>query len=128
MGTRCDFVWDGERNRELSVYRPCSCGICSKGRRGVAYLSSSNASGQGFTIWIENEEVVKRLTGSFQNISVDPLGAVCTNCNEGLQNTAPPKPDRIELMKQVRRATVDDQLYLLQWLEGKYAKIRLAKK
>jgi hypothetical protein len=52
------------------------------------------------------------------------LRAVCTNCNEGLQNTAPPKPDRIELMKQVRRATVDDQLHLLEWLEQKYAKIR----
>jgi HNH endonuclease len=56
------------------------------------------------------------------------LRAVCTNCNEGLQNTAPPKPDRIELMKQVRRATVDDQLHLLEWLEGKYAKIRPPKK
>jgi hypothetical protein len=52
------------------------------------------------------------------------LRAVCTNCNEGLQNTAPPKPDRIELMKQARRATIDDQLYLLEWLERKFAKIR----
>jgi hypothetical protein len=56
------------------------------------------------------------------------LRAVCTNCNEGLQNTSPPKPDRIELMKQVRRATVDDQLHLLEWLEQKYAKIRPPKK
>jgi 5-methylcytosine-specific restriction endonuclease McrA len=29
------------------------------------------------------------------------LRAVCNNCNEGLQNTAPPKPDRLELMRQV---------------------------
>lgn len=56
------------------------------------------------------------------------LRAVCTNCNEGLQNTSPPKPDRLELMKQVRRATVDDQLHLLEWLEQKYAKIRPPKK
>jgi hypothetical protein len=52
------------------------------------------------------------------------LRAVCTNCNEGLQNTAPPKPDRIELLKQVRRATIDDQLHLLDWLKTKYAKSR----
>lgn len=52
------------------------------------------------------------------------LRAVCTNCNEGLQNASPPKPDRIELLKQVRRATIDDQLHLLQWLEEKYAKVR----
>jgi len=52
------------------------------------------------------------------------LRAICTNCNEGLQNTAPPKPDRIYLLSQVRRATVDDQLHLLDWLEQKFEKIR----
>jgi hypothetical protein len=52
----------------------------------------------------------------------DNLRAVCSNCNEGLQNTAPPKPSRIELMKQVRRATIDDQRHLLAWLEQKYSK------
>jgi len=52
------------------------------------------------------------------------LRAVCTNCNEGLQNVSPPKPDRIELLKQVRRATIDDQIHLLEWLEKKYAKVR----
>jgi 5-methylcytosine-specific restriction endonuclease McrA len=61
--------------------------------------------------------------------SDDPsnLRAVCTNCNEGLQNTSPPKPDRIELLKQVRRATVDDQLHLYEWLGGKFKKITPAK-
>jgi hypothetical protein len=52
------------------------------------------------------------------------LRAVCTNCNEGLQNSAPPKPRRIELLKQVRRATIDDQMHLLAWLEKRFAKIR----
>jgi hypothetical protein len=55
------------------------------------------------------------------------LRAVCTNCNEGLQNVSPPKPDRIELLKQVRRATIDDQMHLLEWLEKKYAKVRQKK-
>jgi hypothetical protein len=52
------------------------------------------------------------------------LRATCTNCNQGLQNTAPPKPSRIELLKQVRRATIDDQLHLLGWLEMKYGKLK----
>ena len=52
------------------------------------------------------------------------LRAVCTNCNEGLQNTAPPKPDRIHLLGQVRRATIDDQLHLLEWLERKFGRTR----
>ncbi len=48
------------------------------------------------------------------------LRAVCTNCNEGLQNTALPKPDRVHLLSQVRRATIDDQEVLLEWLLRKF--------
>jgi len=59
--------------------------------------------------------------------SPDNLKAVCSNCNEGLQHTAPPKPDTIELLKQIRRARVDDQLRVLEWLEGKFKNNRPAK-
>lgn len=48
------------------------------------------------------------------------LRAVCTNCNEGLQNTSLPKPDRIHLLVQVRRATIDDQRAVLDWLVKKF--------
>jgi hypothetical protein len=56
---------------------------------------------------------------SYQN-----LRAVCTNCNEGLQNTALPKPDRIYLLSQIRRATMDDQRAVLDWLLQKFASDR----
>lgn len=48
------------------------------------------------------------------------LRAVCTNCNEGLQNAGLPKPDQIYLLSQVRRATIDDQEALLAWLLKKF--------
>jgi hypothetical protein len=48
------------------------------------------------------------------------LKAICTNCNEGLQNTSNPRPDRIHLLSQVRRATIDDQRALLDWLHQKF--------
>jgi len=48
------------------------------------------------------------------------LRAVCTNCNEGLQNTALPKPDRIHLLAQIRRATIYDQEVVLDWLLQKF--------
>ncbi|NOT48935.1 MAG: HNH endonuclease [Acidobacteria bacterium] len=48
------------------------------------------------------------------------LRAVCTNCNEGLQNTALPKPDRIHLLAQIRRATIHDQEAVLNWLLQKF--------
>jgi hypothetical protein len=50
------------------------------------------------------------------------LRAVCTNCNEGLQNAAPQKPDRIQLLAQIRRATIDDQKIVLDWLLRKFGK------
>jgi hypothetical protein len=49
------------------------------------------------------------------------LRAVCTNCNEGLQNAAPQKPDRILLLSQIRRATIDDQKAVLDWLLQKFS-------
>lgn len=51
------------------------------------------------------------------------LRAVCTNCNEGLQNTGLPKPDRIHLLAQIRRATIDDQEAVLEWLLVKFGKV-----
>ncbi len=48
------------------------------------------------------------------------LRAVCSNCNEGLQNSSLPKPDQIHLLAQVRRATIDDQQALLKWLLQKF--------
>ncbi len=48
------------------------------------------------------------------------LRAVCTNCNEGLQNTGLPKPDEIYLLAQVRRAPIDVQRTVLKWLMQKF--------
>lgn len=56
------------------------------------------------------------------------LRALCTNCNEGLQNTALPKPDRIHLLAQARRATIDDQRALLEWLLRKFSLVATSKK
>ena len=55
------------------------------------------------------------------------LRAVCTNCNEGLQNAAMPKPDRVWLLSQMRRATVDDQRAVLDWILGKLNLIAVSK-
>src|ERR1041384_3910518 len=41
--------------------------------------------------------------------SMQNLRAVCTNCNEGLQNRAMPKPDQIYLLAQIRKAPIQDQ-------------------
>jgi 5-methylcytosine-specific restriction endonuclease McrA len=50
------------------------------------------------------------------------LRALCTNCNSGLQNRGITRPELKQLMTQVRRATVEDQLHLLDWLQQKFKK------
>jgi hypothetical protein len=48
---------------------------------------------------------------------------ICNECREGiagLSATDLPKPDRIHLLSQVRRATLDDQEAVLQWLLTKF--------
>lgn len=51
---------------------------------------------------------------------VTPLWVICDECEEGLQNTALPKPDRIHLLAQIRRATIQDQEAVLNWLLQKF--------
>ncbi len=52
--------------------------------------------------------------------SINNLRAVCTNYNEGLQNTAPMKPDRVILLREIRKATISDQEAVLAWLLQKF--------
>lgn len=48
------------------------------------------------------------------------LRALCSVCNEGLQNISPMRPSLRALLINVRRATNADQLEVLKWLEKKY--------
>lgn len=73
---------------------------------------------EGRTIRLTMGHIIDKSKGGEDTI--DNLRAICTNCNEGLQNTAPPKPDRIHLLASIRRATIDDQRAVLAWLLQKY--------
>lgn len=51
-------AWKGEKDRPLGVHRPCSCGCDEReGHKGYGYITGSDAEGNGFTIWIEDEAV-----------------------------------------------------------------------
>ncbi len=50
------------------------------------------------------------------------LRAVCSICNEGASNATLTRPDLQKLLVQVRRATAQDQLAVLQWLVKKFPK------
>jgi hypothetical protein len=74
--------------------------------------------GSSRTIRLTMGHIVEKSKGGSD--TPENLRAICTNCNEGLQNTAPPRPDRIHLLSQVRRATIADQRALLAWLLQKF--------
>lgn len=52
--------------------------------------------------------------------TLENLRAVCSNCNEGLQNIAMPKPDFVSLIANIRKCPEDIQLQVLQWLQKKF--------
>lgn len=70
------------------------------------------------TIRLTMGHVIDKSKGGDDSLS--NLRALCSNCNEGLQNIAPPKPDQIHLLAQIRKAPRDDQLAVLEWLRMKF--------
>lgn len=58
MKAQREIVWEGEKDQLLEACRRCPCGCDDRdGRGGVGYLAGSDAEGNGFSIWIESEEV-----------------------------------------------------------------------
>jgi HNH endonuclease len=55
------------------------------------------------------------------------LRAICSVCNEGASNATLTRPDLQKLLIQIRRATSQDQLEVLQWLLKKFPKQAMEK-
>ena len=52
--------------------------------------------------------------------TLDNLRALCSTCNQGAQNLVQEPPSWTFLMAQVRRASIDDQKKVLNWLLKKF--------
>jgi hypothetical protein len=48
------------------------------------------------------------------------LRALCSVCNQGAKNITPEKPSTIWLLSQIRRAGLDEQKAVYEWLRGKF--------
>lgn len=91
-----------------------TCQMCGVAAGDVDPYNSSR------TIRLTMGHIIDKSKGG--DDSANNLRAICTNCNEGLQNTALPKPDQIHLLAQIRRATITDQKAVLKWLLKKFSK------
>jgi len=48
------------------------------------------------------------------------LRALCSTCNQGAKNRTLEKPERIWLLTQIRRAGIDEQKAVYEWLRSKF--------
>ncbi len=48
------------------------------------------------------------------------LRTLCSTCNQGAKNITPEKPKLVWLLSQVRKAPMDDQRALLEWLKSRF--------
>lgn len=48
------------------------------------------------------------------------LRTLCSTCNQGAKNVTLEKPSRVWLLSQIRRATIDDQQAVMEWLNQKF--------
>jgi 5-methylcytosine-specific restriction endonuclease McrA len=48
------------------------------------------------------------------------LRALCSTCNQGAKNRTGEKPEKIWLLTQVRRAGLDEQRAVYEWLQAKF--------
>lgn len=96
-------------------------------RNGFTCQSCGLAAGdpdpfsQGRTVRLTMGHIIDKSKGGEDTPA--NLKAICTNCNEGLQNAALPKPNTVQLLAQIRRGTIDSQLAVLEWLQNKYSKL-----
>lgn len=97
-------------------------------RNGFTCQSCGLAAGDpdsfhaGRTIRLTMGHIIDKSKGGLDTPS--NLKAICTNCNEGLQNASLPKPDTVQLLAQTRRGTIESQLAVLDWLIKKYGHLR----
>lgn len=89
-----------------------TCQMCGAGAGDEDMLHPSR------TIRLTMGHIIDKSKGG--DDSVQNLRAICSNCNEGLQNATPTKPDFISLKTAVRRATQTDQKKILEWLCNKF--------
>lgn len=93
-------------------------------RNGFTCQSCGLAAGDqdplhpGRTIRLTMGHIIDKSKGGSDTPS--NLKALCTNCNEGVQNASLPKPDTVQLLAQVRRGTIESQMAVLDWLIKKY--------
>ena len=92
---------------ERNGYTCQMCGAAA-GERGIT----------GRTVRIHIGHIVHRSQGGEDTLS--NLRALCSDCNEGAQNLTAEPPSFVWLISQVRRARLDDQRRVYEWLHRKF--------
>ena len=82
--------------------------------------SPGDEANTGRPVRLHMGHIVHRSQGGQDTLS--NLRALCSDCNEGAQNITAEPPSWIWLLGQIRRASMDDQLKALEWLQAKFGR------
>lgn len=95
----------GETRAWMLERNGCTCQTC-----GVT-AGDPDPFGGNRTVQLTTGHILDQSKGG--DDTPQNLRAVCTNCNEGLQNMALPKLDQIQPLARIRRATIINQQSVL---------------
>ena len=76
--------------------------------------------GTGRKVRLHVGHIVDKIHGGKDELS--NLRTLCSTCNQGAKNITPEKPSTIWLLSQVRRAGIEEQRAVYQWLSKKFGK------
>lgn len=89
-----------------------TCQMC-----GVA-AGDPNDLNPGRSVRLHIGHIIDKSLGGKDTIS--NLRALCSNCNQGAKNLTLEKPKKVWLLQQIRRAGIDEQKAVLEWLQSKF--------
>jgi hypothetical protein len=76
--------------------------------------------GTGRKVRLHLGHIVDKSLGGKDELS--NLRALCSTCNQGAKNITPEKPRKIWLLSQIRKAGLDEQRAVYDWLQKKFSK------
>ncbi|MBI1658859.1 MAG: HNH endonuclease [Thaumarchaeota archaeon] len=87
-----------------------TCQMCGAG--------AGEKDDRGRKIRLHIGHIVDKIHGG--DVDATNLRALCNQCNQGAKNQVPEPPRYVWLLSQVRRARVDDQRAILEWLKSRF--------
>lgn len=106
--------------------RPISAALRAQVLERNGYTCKMCGAGAGEPDELNPGRIIRLHIGHVQDrshggtVAMDNLRALCSNCNQGAKNITEEPPSWTWLLAQTRRARIDDQRKIFEWLKEKF--------